>query len=184
MGLLNLCFLFLIFVSFGYTHYLIFALQILDKGQEGILALSLSILFFILCSLLFVVFLTKNFIFKSYLKFSETGLELKYITRRFQKIEHSYEWSEISKIYDKVGATQYELIIETKESKEKILVPFEIWQSIFRVSKIKKSLSKYPVNINFNTLPRAILIFGDVVIITFLVIFFGIILFGILSYYR
>jgi hypothetical protein len=175
---------------FGYLSFeSIFQTKIYLFGQTGWTVLLAEIAVFLISVWIFVVLLFKYFIFKAYLKIDKKGVEISYLNRWFSPIFHKLKWSEIETVGDRIGKVQYEFFIKTKtkdlKKDELIILPFELWQSIFRVRQLQKEVENHSIHSDFTKFGRMILISGDVLIIILLVLFFGLMIYSLLNnFYR
>ncbi len=168
-------------VIVGFFIYLvsqsIFSTKIYELGQSGWTLLGAEVLILVVLFWATLGLLAKNFWHKSFLKIGEKGIEIFYLNSSLKPVNNLYKWEEISSIGDQLGKVQYELYLSLKsadkEVSQKVVIPFELWQSTFRVNKIRKAVEKYSLNSDFKTLPKVALIFGDLLLISFLILVFS-----------
>jgi hypothetical protein len=163
----------------------IFETKIYLLGQSGWTVLLAEIALFLISIWVFIVLIAKYFVFNSYFKIDKKGIEIRYLSRWFKPILHKYKWSEIETIGERIGKIQYEFFIKVKSKDSKkdeyVLLPFELWQSTFRVRQLRKEVENHSTHSDFTKFANVILISGDVLIIILMLIFFSFVLFSILS---
>lgn len=115
----------------------------------------------------------KVFLYPSYLKLSETGLELKHLTFLQKEIFIDLPWQEISKIYETTFRRRYRLKIDAYGKGYEI--PYEIWQNSLRTKQIRSELKKYPVKFKPNFIAQFFGIIGDISLIIIILVLISIV---------
>ena len=171
---------------FGYLSFVsIFHTRIYEVGKSGWVVLLSEILIFLLAVWILIVVVAKYFVYNSFIKIDQKGIEVKYLSRWFKPFLYTYKWDEIETVGDRIGKIQYEFFIKIKSKDPKkdefILLPLELWQSTFRVHQLKKEVENHSTHSDFSKLAKAVLVFGDILIILFLLIFIGLTFYSFIS---
>jgi hypothetical protein len=157
--------LFVVWVTLGS----VFMTQIFKNlDQNSLILLVVELILLATGIYLLVLIPVKNYIYKAYLILDDKGVELQYINLKFQLQNEKWKWKEITEVTEKIGNTEYEFSINTKNTQIKI--PQEIYQNTLRVNQIKKAFEKYNIPTNYSHLARTFLLTVDILMSFALVI--------------
>jgi len=141
----------------------IFIAHIFQKlDQNALILVLVELVMFVAGVYLLILLPVKNIAYKAFLTFDDKGVELQYIDYRFQLQNEKWKWKEIEDVSEKIGNTEYELSINTKNTRVKL--PLEIYQNSIRVNGIKKALKGYNVSTNYSNSAKLILLITDAII--------------------